>query len=200
MKLHKPASGLLLLGGMAHMILVFPLFKMRHPVVLLTGFGTFLSYLFLIVFCHNKGLFLLPGSRAEKSTAAYKLRLHRSMSVIMLLLVIIHILFYYIDFAQYSQKIASIQLHGIENLCLEDGTYTGAYDAGYIYAQVSVTVTNGSVSDIQILEHRHQRGLAAEQIVNDIIASQQTGIDAVSGATNSSLVIQKAVENALHLY
>ncbi len=199
MKLHKPASGLLLLGCIVHIILIFPVIKMRHPVILLTGFTTVGCYLLLIVFCHNRGLRLLPGNHAGKRNVAYKLSLHRIMSVIMLLLVIVHIVFYYIDFALYEQRIASVRLHGIECTLLKDGTYIGEYDAGYIYAQVSVTVTSGIVTDIRLLEHRHQRGQAAEQIVSDIITSQNTNIDAVSGATNSSLVIKKAVENALSI-
>lgn len=198
MRLHKPASGLLLLGCMVHMIRILPLVKMRHPLILFTGFGTFICYLLLIVFCHNKGLCLLPGSHARKNTAAYRLRLHRILSVIMLLLIIVHLLFYYLDFARYHQKIAAIQLNGIDCSLLEDGTYTGEYDAGYIYAQVSVTVTDRTITEIRILEHRCQRGLAAERVTNAIIASQRTDVDAVSGATNSSRVIQKAVENALH--
>lgn len=199
MKLHKPASGLLLLGCAVHMILILPVIKMRHPVILLTGFATVVCYLLLIVFCHGRGLRLLPGDHAKKSTAAYKLILHRIMSVIMLLLIIVHIVFYYIDFTQYNQKIASIKLQGIECSGLKDGTYLGEYDAGYIYAQVSVTVTDGAVTDIRLLEHRHQRGQTAEQIINDIITSQTIDVDAVSGATNSSLVIKKAVENALNI-
>ena len=197
MKLHKPASGLLLLGSAAHMILVFPVLKMRHAIVLITGFCAVGCYLLLIVFCHNGGLHLLSSDRVKENLAAYKLRLHRIMSVIMLLLIIVHILFYYLDYAQYRQRIASVSLRGIDISRIQDGTYIGAYDAGYIYAQVSVTVTDGTITDLRLLEHRHQRGTEAEQIMQDIITSQRTDTDAVSGATNSSLVIEKAVENAL---
>lgn len=196
MKLHKPASGLLLLGCAAHMILVFPVLRMRHVIVLITGVCAVLCYLLLIVFCHRGGPRLL-SAKHEENPAAYKLRLHRIMSVIMLCLITVHILFYYIDYAQYGQRIAAVSLHGIDTSRIPDGTYTGAYDAGYIYAQVSVTVADGAVTEIRLLEHRHQRGAAAEQIIPDIIASQRTDTDAISGATNSSLVIEKAVENAL---
>jgi uncharacterized protein with FMN-binding domain len=50
--------------------------------------------------------------------------------------------------------------------------------------------------NIVIWEHRNERGEPAERIANDIIVRQEINVDAVSGATNSSSVIKKAVENA----
>ena len=67
----------------------------------------------------------------------------------------------------------------------------------FIYAKVEVTVEDGEIVSINILEHRHERGKAAEKVIEKIIEEQKTDVDAVSGATNSSTVIKKAVENAL---
>ena len=67
----------------------------------------------------------------------------------------------------------------------------------FIYAKVEVTVQNGEITDIIILEHRHEHGKAAETVINEIVDEQRIDVDAVSGATNSSIVIKKAVENAL---
>lgn len=66
-----------------------------------------------------------------------------------------------------------------------------------IYAKVEVTVSDGKMTDIAILEHRQERGKAAEAVISDMLAEQKIDVDAVSGATNSSTVIKKAVENAL---
>ncbi|WP_313562885.1 FMN-binding protein [Ruminiclostridium cellobioparum] len=41
------------------------------------------------------------------------------------------------------------------------------------------------------------RGAKAEAIVDKIISEQSVTVDVISGATNSSKVILKAVENAL---
>ena len=41
------------------------------------------------------------------------------------------------------------------------------------------------------------RGKAAEVIVDKVVATQKIDVDAVSGATNSSNVIKKAIENAV---
>ena len=47
------------------------------------------------------------------------------------------------------------------------------------------------------MEHRNERGKAAEVIVGNVVATQEINVDAVSGATNSSNVIKKAIENAI---
>ncbi len=186
MKLHKPASGLLLAGCIVHILSVWTVFKMRNIFVMITGLFIFAAYILLIIFCHRK-----------RQTAEYRLRWHRILTVVMLLFISAHIIFYSLDYLDYKNRIASIRLTGIDCSRIADGNYTGECDAGYIYARVEVVVANGSIAGIRILDHRHERGTAAEQIVHHITATGRTDIDAVSGATNSSLVIQKAVENAL---
>ena len=80
---------------------------------------------------------------------------------------------------------------------IADGDYIGDYDAGYIYAKVQVVVKDGKMKEIRILEHRNERGQRAESIVEHIVDKQRLDVDAVTGATNSSLVIEKACENAI---
>lgn len=74
--------------------------------------------------------------------------------------------------------------------------YVGEYDVDFVYAKVEVTVQNGAVTNIDILEHKNGRGKPAEIVADRIIQEQRIDVDAVSGATNSSVVIKKAVENA----
>lgn len=62
---------------------------------------------------------------------------------------------------------------------------------------MEVTVQNGEITNINILEHRNERGIAADAITNKIVDEQKIDVDAISGATNSSTIIKKAVENAL---
>lgn len=78
-----------------------------------------------------------------------------------------------------------------------DGVYVGAYDVDFVSARVKVTVQNGAITDIAILEHKNGRGKPAEAVTDKIIEEQRVDVDTVSGATNSSVVIEKAVENAL---
>lgn len=105
--------------------------------------------------------------------------------------------FYLNDFRQYKKKVADITLQPFEIQKVSDGVYEGESDAGFVYAKVKVTVAGGVIEDIAILEHKHERGEAAESVVKGIVSSQQFPVDAVSGATNSSKVIQNAVQNAV---
>jgi len=65
---------------------------------------------------------------------------------------------------------------------------------------VEVTVQDGVITNIDILEHKNGRGKSAEVVADRIMEEQKIDVDAVSGATNSSVVIKKAVENAYLVY
>ena len=99
--------------------------------------------------------------------------------------------------ADYKQAVKETTFDEINIPDVSDGVYIGEYDVNFIYAKVEVTVQNGEITDIIILEHRHEHGKAADTVINEIIDEQRIDVDAVSGATNSSIVIKKAVENAL---
>ncbi|MDE7184596.1 MAG: FMN-binding protein [Lachnospiraceae bacterium] len=99
--------------------------------------------------------------------------------------------------ADYKQAVKETTFEEVNISDIFDGVYIGEYDVNFIYAKVEVTVQNGEITNIDILEHRHERGKTAEVITNRIDDEQKTDVDAISGATNSSTVIKKAVENAL---
>lgn len=80
---------------------------------------------------------------------------------------------------------------------VSDGIYIGEFKAGLVSAKVEVTVYNGIITDIELLEHQNGKGSPAEVILQDIVMKQSTEVNIVSGATYSSKVIRKAVENAL---
>ena len=99
--------------------------------------------------------------------------------------------------ADYRQVVRETTFEDINISDIPDGVYVGEYDVDFIYAKVEVTVQNGEITNINILEHRHERGKTAEVIADSIVDEQKIDVDAISGATNSSTVIKKAVENAL---
>jgi uncharacterized protein with FMN-binding domain len=81
-----------------------------------------------------------------------------------------------------------------------DGVYRGNYDlAGTpVTVTVDVTVQDQTITAITMVKHSCSPiGKKAEKITGTIIAEQSLAIDAVSGATGSSMAILKAVENAL---
>lgn len=80
---------------------------------------------------------------------------------------------------------------------LEDGRREGAYTIGPVSARVAVTLEDGRILGIEILEHQNGWGEKAEAIVADMARENRVDVEAVSGATVSSRVLQKAVEAAL---
>ncbi len=104
---------------------------------------------------------------------------------------------YLIQLNVYKAAIANMTYSNVNISAVPDGSYIGTCDVGFIYAKVEVTVENGAVAHIDLLEHRNERGENAEGIENDIVEQQKVDVDEISGATNSSKVIKKAVDNAL---
>lgn len=83
---------------------------------------------------------------------------------------------------------------------LKDGTYEGVGKGNEEGLKVSVTVENGNITDIAILESKETPSIfdgAKDVIVSEIIKTQSTEVDIVTGATNSSNGLIEAVNNAI---
>lgn len=185
MKIHKPVSAAMLLLSVVHLIAVIPVLKNRAWFVNVSGIIIIVLIPVLIALCHMM-------KKREK-----RMQWHRIMTVILLIGVAVHMVVYFVDFAEYQNKISSIEIDNVDLSQIADGSYEGEYDAGYIYAKVRVEVKDGKIESVTLLEHRNERGEPAEIITDDILEQQKIDVDAISGATNSSKVIQKAVENAI---
>lgn len=99
--------------------------------------------------------------------------------------------------SDYRRAVAEISFGDIDPADVRDGIYTGECDVGFVYARVRVTVDSGRLVSVELLEHKNGRGSPAESILETMTERQSIYVDTVSGATNSSLVLEKAVENAL---
>jgi len=62
---------------------------------------------------------------------------------------------------------------------------------------VTVTVAQGRIVDVKVRRHAHGPGCGADKVAAAVVAEQTLSVDAVSGATGSSTVMRKAIENAL---
>lgn len=80
---------------------------------------------------------------------------------------------------------------------IEDGSYEGDYKAFPVMVKLNVEVRDHKMTRIEILKHDNGQGKKAEEITGKILEKQNLNVDIVSGATYSSLVILKAVEDAL---
>lgn len=185
-KIHNPCGIFVLVIITVHFIFTLDVWSTRSVMVVATGIIAAVLLLFMAVgYCFRKKL------------KSKWILLHRKVAFFIAFFSICHIVLYYVDFFSYKNNISIINIAGMDASNVKDGTYEGEYDAGYIYARVSITVSNGQILNIDMLEHDNERGTPAEKIVSSILEQQNTKVDAVSGATNSSLVIEKAVENAI---
>ncbi|MBD5492313.1 MAG: FMN-binding protein [Lachnospiraceae bacterium] len=125
-------------------------------------------------------------------------RIISTVAVLLCLIGLIYMAVYLNSIADYKKAVKETTFTNIDISDIPDGVYIGEYDVNVIYAKVEVTVENGEITNIIILEHRNERGKPAEAVINKIVEDQKIDVDAVSGATNSSTVIKKAVENALY--
>ena len=114
-----------------------------------------------------------------------------------LLTALFHLAAYIKDTSDYKRAVKEITFDGIQIPEVSDGVYIGECDVDFIYAKVEVVVRNGKITAITILEHKQERGKSAEPVIDDIIEEQKVDVDAISGVTNSSIVLKKAVEAAL---
>lgn len=83
---------------------------------------------------------------------------------------------------------------------VSDGTFTGSAEGHNDQLTLDVTVENGEISQIDVTEHSETEGIsdpAFEQVPEQIIESNSTDVEIVSGATFTSEAIINAVNNAL---
>ena len=80
---------------------------------------------------------------------------------------------------------------------IQDGVYNGVFETPILSAEVDVVVEDHQITEIVINNHNHGRGAGAEVITEEVIINQSVEVDTISGATSSSLVILKAIQNAL---
>lgn len=107
------------------------------------------------------------------------------------------IISYFNNISDYKQKVNSIVIEDINLNNKEDGKYIGEFDANVISAKVEVEVKNKKISNIKLIEHKNERGAPADVITQKVVDAQSLDVDVISGASNSSKVILKAIEDAL---
>jgi len=163
----------------------------ERPVsIFLTGFIA----AFFILFAAINGFMI--GKIGKGKT---QIKIHRIAALLSGIFIILHIASVLIGVTTYQNQARSIVVENIDVTHIPDGVYIGEYSVTYVSARVEVTVQSGGITNIEITEHRpgDKHGLPAEAIARAIREQQRIDVDTVSGATNSSKVIQAAVINAL---
>jgi uncharacterized protein with FMN-binding domain len=87
----------------------------------------------------------------------------------------------------------------------KDGTYTGSVaDAQWGYVQVKAVITDGKITDVSFLQYPNERdrsvyinGYADPQLTSEAIQAQNSTVDIVTGATDSSEAFMQSLSDAL---
>ena len=120
------------------------------------------------------------------------------LGVVVLLAVVLAALLLFLKAAlEYKGAVEALTVQEVDLAQVADGTYTGGCDVGLVSAQVEVTVEDGALVEVTLTEYRSLLGRGAAALPEAMVAQQRVDVDAVSGATESSTVIKKAVANAL---
>ncbi|AOT70729.1 FMN-binding protein [Geosporobacter ferrireducens] len=99
---------------------------------------------------------------------------------------------------EFREEISKIEIQEIDLSKIADGIYQGEYYVNdLVGAVVNVTVKNNKIAAINFVEHKNGKGKKAERITDSVINGQSLQVDVISGATGSSTIILKAIENAL---
>lgn len=98
-----------------------------------------------------------------------------------------------------SQSSSSIETVDDSNQTWRDGTYYGSGTGFNGEVQVEMVIADGKISNISVVSHNDDSSFMsqAQGLIPNIISSQSTNVDAVSGATYSSRGIINAVRAAL---
>lgn len=94
-------------------------------------------------------------------------------------------------------QMAALTLAPVDLKKIPDGVYTGRQTVFPIGVEVRVTVKKRRIAGIELVKHQNGRGEGANVIPARVVEKQTLDVDAVSGATYSSHVILKAINNAL---
>jgi uncharacterized protein with FMN-binding domain len=95
------------------------------------------------------------------------------------------------------KKLPSLEIHDVNLNNIADGAYLGSYKVSPVSAEVRVTVEKHKITKVELLKHETGKGKPAEVLTDRVVQTQSLKLDTVSGATYSSKVILKAIENAL---
>lgn len=81
---------------------------------------------------------------------------------------------------------------------ISDGTYPGYYENFRWHCEVEVAVLSSRIDTIEVLSSANGPKKLYIKLISRVIEEQSLQVDAVSGATITSITCLKAVENALH--
>lgn len=208
-RLHIPVGVLLIVTGLLHGLLAgnfadTSISNIRIGEVLFSfNWGTF---------CFILSVLLALSYVTRRILKKNWMNVHRILTIGMLITVVLHVVDVGIQLparilsgktdTSYEQGELKDQVNesiSFSGAQLQDGVYEGSAQGYKDSIEVSVTVEDGMVTDIQVTKENDTPSYfeRAKTVIEEIINKQSLNVDAVSGATYSSAGILNAVNNAL---
>jgi len=207
--IHKPLGTVLIAAGIVHGLLAGNVLGTSLSEATLGGllFSLNMGTLSLII-----SMLLALNYIFRKALKGKWMACHRILTLALAVTLVIHIFQMGISLpkalisgsaesseAPLSTESSSESLVNFSGANLKDGTYEGSAQGFNGEIKVSVSVSNGAVTDISIISQNDTPNYfnRAKEIINNILGTQSLEVDAISGATYSSKGIRDAVYNAL---
>lgn len=92
----------------------------------------------------------------------------------------------------------NMSINHIDTTKLENGVYNGKYNGGRWSNEVSVTLKDKKITEINVVKNvAFEKPEVTSALIKNVIKKQDTTVDIISGATVTSKAYLKAIEVAL---
>ena len=97
----------------------------------------------------------------------------------------------------YYKQAAKLPFYNIQAADVPDGTYRGKVYTSFMHVQLDVTVADGKLTSIEIVENEGAYGKKVAPILDEMIAQNSSVVPAVKGEELASIVFVACVDDAL---
>ncbi len=97
----------------------------------------------------------------------------------------------------YYKQAAKLPFYNVQAQDLADGTYRGKVYTKFMHVQLDVSVADGKLSKIEIIENEGAYGKKVAPILDKMIAQNNSVVPAVDGEELASIVFIACVDDAL---
>lgn len=122
--------------------------------------------------------------------------------IVRIILIIICIILTLVMYMQrrtrsYYKQAAKLPFYNVQVKDVADGTYRGKVYTSFLHVQLDVTVKDGKLAKIDIIENEGAYGKKVAPIIDQMIEQNDSVVQAVKGEELASIVFVACVDNAL---
>ena len=128
---------------------------------------------------------------------------NRNSKILRTILIIICVVLTFIMYMQrrtrnYYKQAAKLPFYNVQVQDVPDGTYRGKVYTNFMHVQLDVSVKEGQLIKIEIIENEGAYGKKVAPILDKMIAQNTSVVQAVEGEELASIVFVACVDDALY--